>query len=98
MLDELALDQWMKDHDYMMGGTLAAFPVKGIQVYIVGKAGGKFLEKKTSFTVDVNDDGIQVALPLMQKEVTFLVHRDPLSQKEWSVFLEDPQAAHPDSD
>jgi len=98
MIDELACDKWMEEHKYLMDGHLAVFGVKGVQVLIMGKASGKRTEYKYSFSFDLNDDGIQVVMPLLQREVEFIVHRTPLSPKEWSVFLLDPQAALPECD
>ena len=98
LMDDIKFQAWMKEHTYMLSGFASVLTVMGLSILVPGKASskdGQIDYRQTAFTLeDKNSHGDPISLKLLQKEATFVVHRNPISRKEWSVFLPDSQAAH----
>lgn len=97
MMDTLKFKEWVKSHTHLMEGYAAMFSVKGINIWCAGKASntnGQVDWEQSAFCIgDKDQHGNSIYLKLLQKEVTFVVHRNPISKKEWNVFLPDVVAA-----
>ena len=97
MLDTLKFKKWVEDHTYLMDGYASVFNVKGIDILFAAKASrtdGKVDWEHAEFCLaDKDRHNMPISMKLKEKEVIFVVHRNPISNKEWSVFLPDCKAA-----
>jgi hypothetical protein len=90
MLNTLQLKEWLKTHEYLCEGPLG-FEVKGIRIMIPK---GADAWDKAGFSIK-GDDGEPIFLPLLHREIVFIVHRD-MYQKEWIAGIEDGPSASQD--
>lgn len=97
MLDIVKFQAWVEEHAYLMDGVISMFNVKGLDILIAGKQAsktGKADWENASFCLrDKDSIDMPISLKLLHKEVVFVVHRDPISRKEWCVLLQDCVAA-----
>ena len=85
MLDDMKFKAWCEENKGILEGLLSMICVKGIRIMIGDK------QVRPSFTMQSNDG--MISLPLLDGPVTFVVHRDSISPKEWTVLVEDPASA-----
>ncbi len=89
MLDDMKFEAWCEKNKGILEGLLSVINVKGIRIIIPQKDKGI----RPSFTIE-SDSGM-ISMPLTKGPVTFIVHRDSVSPKEWVVLVKDPSmAAH----
>lgn len=87
MLDDKKFEEWCEENKGILDGLLSMICVKGIRIMIGDK------QVRPSFTIQ-SESGM-ISMPLLDGPVTFIVHRDSVSPKEWTVLVEDPSmAAH----
>lgn len=82
---------FFESHKYMFEGALV-FECAGVRFFIppwknrfARAAYEVYLDEETKEKID---------LSLWDRPVNFLVHRDVVSDREWCVFLEDPNEGH----
>lgn len=85
MLDDMKFKAWCDENKGILEGLLSVINVKGIRILIGNE------QVRPSFTMQSNDG--MISLPLLDGPVTFVVHRDSISPKEWTVLVEDPASA-----
>lgn len=79
MLDHEKLDNWMKEHEYLMPMVASA---SGLSFAIARN------KKKARWEIDFciqNEAGDDISIPIKYHEVTFSVCRDEESNEEWVV-------------
>ncbi len=87
MMDDMKFEAWCEKNKGILDGLLSVICVKGIRIMIGTE------QVRPSFTIQ-SDSGM-ISIPLLDGPVTFIVHRDSISPKEWVVLVEDPaMAAH----
>lgn len=87
MVDDMKFEAWCEENKEILDGLLSMICVKGIRIMIGNE------QVRPSFTIQSNDG--MISMPLLDGPVTFIVHRDSVSPKEWTVLVEDPaMAAH----
>lgn len=77
-LDTRMFEQWLRENPHLTEGALS-FVGRGIEITV--PPGDKKVEK-SGFAID-GPDGERIWLPLLDKAVTFVVHRDVLSGQDW---------------
>ena len=83
----MKFEAWCEKNKEILDGLLSMICVKGIRIMIGNE------QVRPSFTIQ-SDNGM-ISMPLLDGPVTFIVHRDSVSPKEWTVLVEDPtMAAH----
>ncbi len=87
MLDDMKFQAWCEKNQGILDGILSVICVKGIRILIPQNGKGA----RTGFTIE-SDNGM-FPIPLLDGPVTFVVHRDSISPKEWIVLVEDPASA-----
>ena len=85
MLDDMKFEAWCEKNKEILDGLLSMICVKGIRIMIGNE------NVWPSFTIQ-SDNGL-ISIPLLDGPVTFIVHRDSVSPKEWTVLVEDPASA-----
>lgn len=89
MLDDMKFQAWCEKNKGILDGILSVICVKGIRILIPQNGKGA----RPGFTIE-SDNGM-ISMPLLDGPVTFVVHRDSISPKEWTILVEDPSmAAH----
>lgn len=87
MLDDMKFQAWCEENKEILDGLLSVISVKGIRIMIGNE------QVRPSFTIQ--SPAGMLSMPLLDGPVTFIVHRDSVSPKEWTVLVEDPSmAAH----
>ncbi len=87
-LDTIKFKEFLEANQDLCEGAL------GMQVF-----GIKFLNiegvkkwEKTDWYI-TNEEGLRMSLPILESEITFVIHRDLFSQQEWEITVENSQIA-----
>jgi hypothetical protein len=89
-VDRIKFLDWMKNHEYLMGGACLAFICKkgGLQITIPGPGIDKYHKTFANIIVKYSDDenaNVQHRPNIVESPVKFLVHREVVNNHDWIV-------------
>jgi len=88
MFDQVRFEKWCKEHKDLQEGIAICLCVKGVRVWMLGLNNEKEPQSDTVGFL-ISDGDADIKLPLLEREVVFVVNREPVNKKEWNVLVED---------